>query len=233
MCTDCQRRAVSNPLRVLDCKVPEDQPIIETLPSIQDHLCQECSMHFAAVRSYLDHRAIPYEVRPRLVRGLDYYMRTTFEMTHSGLGSQNTVLAGGRYDGLAESIGSRVPAPGVGWSMGEDRLVMTVEAAGSAAVSKKDALVVVAFTEGVATRNAAVSAAAELRWRGEIRTEVIEGKLKKVFEVANKLNARAAVICGETEVTAGTLSIKDLETRDQWDFPREELLEQVNKCLNK
>jgi histidyl-tRNA synthetase len=219
---------------VLDCKVPEDQPIIETLPSIQDHLCPECSAHFAAVRSYLDHRGIPYEVRPRLVRGLDYYMRTTFEMTHSGLGSQNTVLAGGRYDGLAESIGSRVPAPGVGWSMGEDRLVMTVEAAGSASgVLAKDALVVVAFTEGEATRNAAVSAAAELRWRGEIRTEVIEGKLKKVFEVANKLNARVAVICGETEVAAGTLSIKDLESREQWDVPREELLEQVEKCLNK
>jgi len=233
MCTDCQRRAVTNPLRVLDCKVPEDQPIIETLPSIQDHLCADCSTHFASVRSYLDHRGIKYEVRPRLVRGLDYYMRTTFEMTHSGLGSQNTVLAGGRYDGLAESLGSRIPAPGVGWSMGEDRLVMTVEAAGSATALKKDALVVVAFTEGEATRNAAVSAAAELRWHGEIRTEVIEGKLKRVFEVANKMNARAAVICGDTEVAAGTLSIKDLGSREQWDFPREELLEQVEKCLNK
>ncbi len=127
MCTDCQRRAVTNPLRVLDCKVPEDQPIIETLPSILDHLDEKCATHFAAVRSALDHRWIAYEVRPRLVRGLDYYMRTTFEITHSGLGSQNTVLAGGRYDGLAESIGSKIPAPGVGFSMGEDRLVMTVE----------------------------------------------------------------------------------------------------------
>jgi histidyl-tRNA synthetase len=230
MCTDCQRRAVTNPLRVLDCKVPEDQPIIEALPSIQDHLCTDCSAHFASVRSYLDHRGIAYEVRPRLVRGLDYYMRTTFEITHSGLGSQNTVLAGGRYDGLAENLGSRVSAPGVGFSLGEDRLVITVEASGDPAT---DPLVVVAFTEGEATRNAAVSAAAELRWRGEIRAEVIEGKLKRVFEIANKLNARVAVICGETEVAAGTLSIKDLGSREQWDFPREELLEQVEKCLNK
>jgi histidyl-tRNA synthetase len=230
MCTDCQRRAVANPLRVLDCKVPEDQPIIETLPSIQDHLCTDCSAHFRSVRSYLDHRGIAYEVRPRLVRGLDYYMRTTFEITHSGLGSQNTVLAGGRYDGLAESIGSRIPAPGVGFSMGEDRLVITVEASG--APPPLDPLVVVAFTEGEATRNAAVSAAAELRWRGEIRAEVIEGKLKKVFEIANKMDARVAVICGDTEVAAGTLSIKDLGTREQWDFPREKLLEQVKKCLN-
>jgi histidyl-tRNA synthetase len=233
MCGDCQRRAVTNPLRVLDCKVPEDQPIIETLPSILDHLCAECSGHLTSVRSYLDNRGIAYEVRPRLVRGLDYYMRTTFEMTHSGLGSQNTVLAGGRYDGLAESIGSRVPAPGVGFSLGEDRLAMTVEAAGT---PESDPLVMVAFTEGGslakdATRNAAASAAAELRAHG-IRVELSEGKLKKVFEIANKLNARVAVICGETEVAAGTLSVKDLGSREQWDFPRGDLLEQVKKRLN-
>src|SRR6201996_8620823 len=92
MCVDCQRRAVTNPLRVLDCKVPEDQPIIETLPSILDHLDAKCATHFAAVRSALDHGGIQYEVRPRLVRGLDYYMRTTFEILSTGLGSQNTVL---------------------------------------------------------------------------------------------------------------------------------------------
>ena len=126
------------------------------------------------------------------------------------------MLAGGRYDGLAETLGSKVPAPGVGFSMGEDRLVISVEASGMPAV---DPLVVVAFTEGEATRNAAVSAAAELRWRGEIRAEVVEGKLKKVFEVANKLNARVAMICGETEVAAGTLSIKDYGKPGAVGFP--------------
>ena len=120
MCGDCQRRAVTNPLRVLDCKVPEDQPIIESLPSILDHLCIECREHFGEVKAYLDRRQIRYQVRPRLVRGLDYYMRTTFEFLHSALGSQNTVLAGGRYDGLAQSLGSRISAPGVGFSMGEE-----------------------------------------------------------------------------------------------------------------
>jgi len=227
MCTDCQRRAVSNPLRVLDCKVPEDQPIIESLPSIQDHLCADCAGHFRSVRSYLDHRGIAYEVRPRLVRGLDYYMRTTFEITHAGLGSQNTVLAGGRYDGLAENIGSNFPAPGVGFSMGEDRLVMSVE--GRVIPTR---LVIVTFTEGEFTRSAAIAAAAELRGGG-IRVELSEGKLKRVFEIANKVEARLVVICGDTEVAAGTLSIKDLGSREQWDFPREELLEQVKKCLNK
>src|SRR5579863_7237690 len=127
LCDDCQRRAETNPLRVLDCKVPQDQEIINALPSIQNHLCEPCRTHFSAVKGRLDNRGIPYEVRPRMVRGLDYYMRTTFEVVHGGLGSQNSVLGGGRYDGLAESLGSRVPAPGIGFSIGEDRLVMTLE----------------------------------------------------------------------------------------------------------
>ncbi len=112
LCEDCQRRSETNPLRVLDCKVPEDQPIIDALPSILDHLCEACQAHFKAVRAHLDDRGIPYEVRPRMVRGLDYYMRTTFEIVHGALGAQNSVLGGGRYDGLAESLGSHVHSPG-------------------------------------------------------------------------------------------------------------------------
>ena len=127
MCTDCQRRAETNPLRVLDCKVPEDQPIIEKLPSILDYLDREMRDAFAPCASFWMTVQIEYEVRPRLVRGLDYYMRTTFEITHGALGAQNAVLGGGRYDGLAENIGSKVPAPGIGFSIGEDRLVMAVE----------------------------------------------------------------------------------------------------------
>jgi histidyl-tRNA synthetase len=127
MCGDCQRRAVTNPLRVLDCKVPQDQPIIEALPSILDSLDDECRRHFETVRELLTDRAIGFEVRPRLVRGLDYYTRTTFEIVHGSLGAQNSVLGGGRYDGLAEALGSKVAAPGIGFSIGEDRLVMTLE----------------------------------------------------------------------------------------------------------
>jgi len=105
MCEDCQRRATTNPLRVLDCKIEADQPIIGKLPSILDSLCEECRTHFDAVRRYLAERAIAFEVRPRLVRGLDYYTRTTFEFVHGALGAQNSVLGGGRYDGLAEALG--------------------------------------------------------------------------------------------------------------------------------
>ena len=132
MCGDCQRRAVTNPLRVLDCKVPEDQPIIDALPKITDSLDQESKEHFAAVTAALDAAGVPYTLNPRLVRGLDYYTRTTFEFTHGGLGAQNALLGGGRYDGLSEAIGGP-KAPGIGFAMGLDRLVLTLQALGSGA----------------------------------------------------------------------------------------------------
>jgi histidyl-tRNA synthetase len=127
MCADCQRRAVTNPLRVLDCKVPADQPIIETLPKIADSLDEASRDHFAAVTAALDAAGVPYTRNHRLVRGLDYYTRTTFEFTHGGLGAQNALLGGGRYDGLSEMLGGP-KAPGIGFAMGEDRLVLTLQA---------------------------------------------------------------------------------------------------------
>ncbi len=126
MCEDCQRRAVTNPLRVLDCKVPEDQPIIDTLPNIADSLDEDSNVHFTAVTAALDAAGVPYKLNHRLVRGLDYYTRTTFEFTHGGLGAQNALLGGGRYDGLSEAIGGP-KAPGIGFAMGLDRLVLTLQ----------------------------------------------------------------------------------------------------------
>ena len=125
MCQDCQRRAVTNPLRVLDCKHPEDQPIIATLPRIWDSLDEGSKEHFAAVCTALDACGVPYEHDHRLVRGLDYYTRTTFEFVSEDLGAQNALLGGGRYDGLSEAIGGP-KAPGIGFAMGEDRLVLTL-----------------------------------------------------------------------------------------------------------
>ena len=113
--------------------MPADQPIIDQLPSILDRLCAACQEHFAAVRERLQDRGIAFEIRPRLVRGLDYYTRTTFEITHGALGAQDSVLGGGRYDGLAESLGSKVRLPGIGFSIGEDRLLMSIEEAAGGA----------------------------------------------------------------------------------------------------
>lgn len=204
MCGDCQRRAETNPLRVLDCKVEADQPIIEKLPTILDSLCDACRAHFDALKRYLDDRGISYEVRPRLVRGLDYYMRTTFEVVHGSLGAQNSVLGGGRYDGLAEQLGSKVPAPGIGFSIGEDRLVMSVES--EHAPEPLDLLIA---PLGDAELRRAALIGRDLR-RAGFSVEVVEGKLKRSMELANKLGARFTMIVGEDELAAGSFTIKDM-----------------------
>ena len=126
LCGDCQRRAVTNPLRVLDCKVPEDQPIIDTLPRISQFLDEDSRQHFASVQSILKAVGVEFQINDRLVRGLDYYTRTAFEFTHGSLGAQNAILGGGRYDGLSESLGGPA-APGIGFAIGEDRLVMSLQ----------------------------------------------------------------------------------------------------------
>ena len=217
MCGDCQRRAETNPLRVLDCKVEADQPIIEKLPNIIDYLCDACRAHFETMKQYLGDRGIEYEVRPRMVRGLDYYMRTTFEVVHGSLGAQNSVLGGGRYDGLAESLGSKVHSPGIGFSIGEDRLVMSVE--GEHQATPLD--LCVAPLGEAAVRHAAVMAR-DFR-RAGVSVELVEGKLKRVMELANKLGARFTLIIGDNEMAAGRYALKDMTTGDQQSLTRDEI----------
>jgi histidyl-tRNA synthetase len=224
MCADCQRRAETNPLRVLDCKVPEDQPIIDALPKIADSLDEESKKHFAAVLAALDASGVPYTRNSRLVRGLDYYTRTTFEFTHGGLGAQTALLGGGRYDGLSEAIGGP-RAPGIGFAIGEDRLVLTLqaqEADQKAAQSEKIEAFIAPLGESV--NSAALALARELR-RAGLRVELGEGsfRLKKSFEAADRL-ARRIVILGEDEVQSGILTVKDFATGVQSKVPRAELV---------
>jgi histidyl-tRNA synthetase len=220
MCVDCQRRAETNPLRVLDCKVPEDQPIIDQLPKIADSLDEESQKHFAAVTAALDAAGVPYTRNHRLVRGLDYYTRTTFEFTHSGLGAQNALLGGGRYDGLSESIGGP-KAPGIGFAMGEDRLVLTLQAINQgAAPPQADAFVA---PLGESMNPAALALARDLRRQG-LSIELGEGafRLKKSFEAADK-TARRIVILGEDELQSGILTVKTFATGSQTKVPRADL----------
>ncbi|MGC2637450.1 MAG: histidine--tRNA ligase [Acidobacteriaceae bacterium] len=219
MCADCQRRAETNPLRVLDCKVPEDQPIIETLPRIADYLDDASKAHFTAVLSALDACGVKYEVNPRLVRGLDYYTRTTFEFTHGGLGAQNALLGGGRYDGLSEML-SGPKAPGIGFAMGLDRLILALQAQEQAQTELADAYIAPLGEE----RNAAaLELARELR-RAGLRIELGDGalRLKKSFEIGNKL-ARAIVLLGEDEQASGILTVKRFATGEQVKVPRPDL----------
>ena len=221
MCEDCRRRAETNPLRVLDCKVPQDQPIIDQLPSILDYLDEEDRGHFKLVREFLDDRGIEYTVTPRLVRGLDYYARTTFEITHGALGAQNAILGGGRYDGLAESLGSRMPAPGIGFSIGEDRLVMTVEEAGAL---KEQMLDIYIAPMGDAALRHCFGLAAEIR-KLDLAVEVgTERKLKRMLELANKLGARHTLIVGDNEIVSQAYTLKNMATGDQQTLTRQELV---------
>ena len=221
MCADCQRRAETNPLRVLDCKVPGDQPVIETLPKIADYLDEDSKVHFASVLAALDACGVPYEVNARLVRGLDYYTRTTFEFIHGGLGAQNALLGGGRYDGLSEAIGGP-RAPGIGFAMGEDRLILTLQAQAEAATeSLADAYVA---PLGEAMNAPALELARYLR-QASLRVELGDGvfRLKKSFEMGNKL-ARKIVLFGEDEQKSGILTVKDFATGVQAKVAREDLI---------
>jgi histidyl-tRNA synthetase len=220
MCGDCQRRAVTNPLRVLDCKVPEDQPIIDGLPKIGDSLGQDARDHFAQVTAALDAAGVAYKLNQRLVRGLDYYTRTTFEFTHSGLGAQKALLGGGRYDGLSEAIGGP-KAPGIGFAMGLDRLVLTLQAQEAVVGAAKADAYVAPLGENL--NAAALVLARELR-RAGLRVELGDGsfRLKKSFEAADKI-ARRIVILGEDEHQSGILTVKDFTTGTQTKVPRAEL----------
>ena len=225
MCEDNQRRAETIPLRVLDSKEPADQEIIDGLPKIADFLDDSSREHFAAVRAALDACGVAYTVNPRLVRGLDYYTRTTFEFTvpdGQGLGTQNALLGGGRYDGLSEMLGGP-KAPGIGFAIGEDRLILVLqEQDGSRSVDaphpewmwakKLDAYIAPMGAE----RNAASLALARELRRAGLSVEVGDGtfRLKKSFETADKV-ARNIVILGEDEVASGTATVKSFATGAQ------------------
>jgi histidyl-tRNA synthetase len=223
LCPDNQRRAETNPLRVLDSKDEADQEIIDALPKIADYLGSESKEHFAQVLAALDACSVPYHMNPRLVRGLDYYTRTTFEFKVSaGLGAQNALLGGGRYDGLSEMLGGP-KAPGIGFAIGEDRLILTLQAqaeANAAAASKDDLSAASKLDAYIAPLGAernpeALRLARELR-RAGLTIEVGDGsfKLRKSFDIGNKL-ARHIVLLGEDEVASGVLTVKSFATGQQ------------------
>ena len=220
MCSDCQRRAETNPLRVFDCKVPEDQPIIETLPRMSDYMDESCRAHFQAVQDILRSLEVPFVLNSRLVRGLDYYTRTAFEFTHGALGAQNAILGGGRYDGLSENLGGP-PAPGIGFAIGEDRFVMAIQESAEVVSSKPDVYIA---PLGTGMDREAARLARELRRHDVIVELGNEGfRLKKSLETASKIGARFALIVGENEIKSNQFALKNLSTGEQASVPRTEL----------
>jgi histidyl-tRNA synthetase len=228
MCVDCQRRAVTNPLRVFDCKVPEDQPIIDTLPRISQFLDEGCRKHFEAVQQILTQVGVRFSLNDRLVRGLDYYTRTAFEFTHGALGAQNAILGGGRYDGLSEALGGPA-APGIGFAIGEDRLVMSLQASASGeSVLKRPDVYVAALGAGM--NGEAARLARELR-RHDLVVDLGDEnfRLKKSFEAATKAGAKYILIVGENEVKADAFALKNLATGEQVSVPRAQLAQKIQE----
>jgi histidyl-tRNA synthetase len=223
MCADCQRRAVTNPLRMFDCKVPEDQPIIAKLPRIADYLDDACREHFAEVQRILTALEVPFTINDRMVRGLDYYQRTAFEFTHGSLGAQNAILGGGRYDGLSETLGGP-RAPGIGFAIGEDRLVLALPESAEALAHKPDAYVA---PLGTGMNREAAKLARELRKHDLIIEMGDESfRLKKSFDTADKLGAHYVIIVGENEVASGNFALKQLGGEQQT-VPRSELASRI------
>jgi len=227
---DSQRRIETNPLRVLDSKLEREQAIIEKLPRIADHLCDDCKTHYAAVKRELELRGVFYKENLRHVRGLDYYMRTTFEITAQGLGSQNAVCGGGRYDGLVELLGGP-PTKGIGFAIGEDRLILSLQEAkdASLAARKQPPFLYIAWM-GANAYAAAVHAAKGLR-AARIRVELppVEQKFGKALERASKLGAHYALILGDNEVAEGTWTLKTLADGTQQKLTEPQLLEFLKK----
>jgi histidyl-tRNA synthetase len=243
---DSQRRIETNPLRVLDSKLESEQGIIATLPRIADHLCHECAAHYAAVKHELEMRGVFFRENWRLVRGLDYYMRTTFEITAQGLGSQNAVCGGGRYDGLVELLGGP-PTKGIGFAIGEDRLILSLQesgkevASGEWRVASKERKGVASGRLGVDVYVAwmgerahatGIRAAKVLRKAGfSVELPPVEQKFGKALGQADKLGAKYALILGDNEVSEGLWTLKTLADGSQAKYTEPDLLEHLRKSL--
>lgn len=226
LCADCQRRAETNPLRVLDCKVPEDQAAIEALPRIADHLSAESREHFAEVLRELDLLGIRYRVSHRLVRGLDYYTRTTFEIVSGGLGAQNTVLGGGRYDGLVQELGGPAVC-GIGFALGMERLHLLMPS-----LPDEPRCEVYLAPLAAAGFDRALLLQRTLRQAGLRVLMDHEGRsFKARMKAADKLGARVVAILGDDELARGTWTLRDMHASSQTEAPEAELPERLRALL--
>ena len=225
LCEDCRRRGDKNALRVFDCKVPSCQPVIAELPTITERLCEACGDHFARFKSYLAARGIQFRVNSRLVRGLDYYTRTTFEITSGRLGSQNTVVGGGRYDGLSEDLDGP-PTKGFGFGMGLERLILSIPDPSTLTPDYAPEVFIAAIGDGAFDH--ATLLARNLRASGKrVYIDFDARSLKSQMRLADKLKAKKVLIIGDEELKSGTVVLRDMATKEQRNIREEELIANV------
>jgi histidyl-tRNA synthetase len=223
---DCHNRIDRNPLRLLDCK--RDAKVTESAPNSLDYLCDECRAHFDTVKELLTAAGVQYVVNPRMVRGLDYYTRTAFEVMAGGLGAQSTVVAGGRYDGLVETMGGAAVA-GIGFAIGVDRMALALEAAGALPAAGPDAAII---PMGAAAARHAVVVARALRG-ANLNIEMLspERKMKTLLTRASKIGARFAVIIGDDELARGVVQLRDLKQSTQREVAEAEAARAIADAL--
>ncbi len=226
LCADCKERIDRNPLRVLDCKVESCQPVLAEAPRLLDRLCEPCRAHFDAVRSGLDAVGVAYRIDTRLVRGLDYYVRTAYEFSSDAIGSQSAVAGGGRYDGLVETLGGQ-PTPGIGFALGQERLALVLDAVGRPVPEDRPAVFFVSADDAGA--RAAPVWAARLRRAGiACELDARGGKMARQFKHAERVRARYAVVLGGNEVASGQAKLKDLATRQETPVALDDLVHRLS-----
>ena len=229
LCEDCRRRLDTNPMRCFDCKVPADRELMAGAPAISNYLCSGCREHFAQVRAYLDAFGVPYVLDPRLVRGLDYYRRTAFEVTQPGLGAQNAVLGGGRYDGLVQDLGGP-PAPGFGFAVGEDRLILSLPQ-GSPVPDDAPDVYVVALGEAAVAEALLLGRRLRRRQMRVVFDPLPDKSLKGHMRRANDRRARSVMILGDKEVAGGLVTLKRMSDGAQEAFPKGDLEARIGELV--
>ena len=213
LCEDCQRRTQANPLRIFDCKNPHCADMVASAPPILDHVCSECLEHFDTVRSLLQSMGIPYTVNPRLVRGLDYYQRTTFEVISENIGAQSAIAGGGRYDGLVQLLGGP-DVPGIGFACGMERLNLLL---GEIPSNPPDFYIAVLDEEAFELGNRLAGTLRSQGYRGEM--SYTSSSLKSQMRQANKLEARFCLLLGSDEVAQKRVTVKNMATGEQSTVP--------------
>ncbi len=231
VCEDCKRRLDRNALRLLDCKTPGCQPVIMAAPVISQHLCNECHDHFSLLCGYLDQLHRPYAINHKLVRGLDYYTKTVFEVWAQGIGSQNAMCGGGRYDGLIEQLGGD-PTPGIGFGSGIERIIMSMKEQGLKPTPLSEPQIMVIYF-GMPAKTKAIDLTFSLR-QEKIPAVMSFGEksFKAQMRDANRLNARLALILGESELQKGVVAVKDLQKGDQIEVANDEVIALVRSKIN-
>jgi len=232
LCADCKQRYQRNPLRILDCKDPTCRRITDEAPSMLDYLCDECAQHFRQLRVHLDALGIGYQVNRRLVRGLDYYTKTVFEVVSAQLGAQDALGGGGRYDGLVEELGGK-PTPAVGFAAGIERILLAMEKGGCSYPEPLQPEVYVASI-GEKAKQLAVRLLRELRTRGVIAdTDYLDRSLKAQMRAANSLKAKYTVIIGQEELSRGKASVRNMRSSHQDEVEIENLCDYLVEVLTK